>query len=77
MEITGLTVEEAFALDHGRQARLAYEEVVAARAPRFFVAARAAVGGRTHMLFDRLLLPLAADGETVDMLLGHLRKQTG
>ena len=76
IEITGLTVEEAFSADHGRQARAAYEEVVATRTPKFFHGARAAVAGRSHWVFDRLLLPLASDGETVDMLLGHLRAQT-
>jgi hypothetical protein len=77
MEITGLTVEEAFPVDHGTQARAAYEQVVAEGQPRLFIGARASVGGHTHRLFDRLLLPLASDGRTVDMLLGHLRAQTG
>jgi hypothetical protein len=75
IEITGLTVDEAFTGDHGRRAREAYEEVVASARPSLAIGARAAVGGRAHMVYDRLLLPLAGDGRTIDMLLGHLRAQ--
>jgi hypothetical protein len=75
IEITGMTVDEAFTGDHGRRARAAYEEVVATRRPSVVLNARAAVASRAHMIFDRLLLPLASDGHTVDMLIGHLRAQ--
>jgi hypothetical protein len=75
IEITGMTVDEAFTGDYGQRARTAYEEVVATARPSLKLGARAAVGGRAHMVFDRLLLPLASDGRAVDMLLGHLRAQ--
>ena len=75
IEITGMTVDEAFTGDHGLRARAAYEEVVASRRPSVVLNARAAVASRAHMIYDRLLLPLASDGRTVDMLLGHLRPQ--
>lgn len=75
MELTGLTIEEAFTSPHLELARAAYTEVVTTRQPMLTLGARSAVIGRSHVLFDRLLLPLASDGTTVDMLLGYLRRQ--
>jgi hypothetical protein len=75
VEITGMTLEKAFSPARLAPIRLAYMEVVAMRSPLLTTGLRAAVDGRCHVLFDRLLLPLASDGATVDMLLGHLRHQ--
>jgi hypothetical protein len=75
IEITGMTIEQAFTPDHLHNVRAAYTEVVMSKAPLVTYGARSAVIDKSHLLFDRLLLPLASDGSNVDMLLGHLRFQ--
>jgi hypothetical protein len=77
IELTGLMIEEAFAPDRIEAMRSAYTNVVLTRRPAQTLGARPAVIGRSHVVYDRLLLPLASDGLTVDMLLGYLRRQPG
>jgi hypothetical protein len=75
IEITGMTIEQAFSPGRVAPIRVAYTQVVRMRRPLLTTGLRAAVSGRCHVLFDRLLLPLASDGAKVDMLIGHLRHE--
>ena len=74
-EITGMRIEQAFSPGRVAPIRVAYTQVVRMRRPLLTTGLRAAVSGRCHVLFDRLLLPLASDGAKVDMLIGHLRHE--
>jgi hypothetical protein len=47
---------------------VSYRQVIAERRPHFLHGS-VAIPGREHVHYERLLLPLAADGRTVDMLL--------
>lgn len=69
-DITGLTVEEAYPRPEDLVAqRRAYGLVVSTAAP-FVDAYPMRIPGREHIAVSRLLLPLASDGMTVDMILG-------
>jgi len=74
-EITGLEIEEAFAPEHVETIRAAYS-AVADRGVPHVARSFAAIEGRQHVKYDRLLLPLASDGRTVDMMLGYLQPVT-
>lgn len=69
-DVTGLTLEEAYPRPADLAAqRRAYECVVMAGEPygdRYPMR----IPGKEHIMVSRLLLPLAADGSTVDMILG-------
>jgi hypothetical protein len=73
-ELTGLTFEEAFLPDRIEAIRSVYMEVVTTRKPLLTARTSPAVADRQHILYDRLLLPLASDGETVDMILGYVHR---
>ena len=69
-EITGKTTEEIQNQRLGRLLRKSYEEVIRVRLPS---AKTSTYEGRNRYLrYTRLLLPLSADGEVIDMLLGAL-----
>ena len=72
IELTGLTIEQAFAAERVESVRAVYSEVVMSRKPLLTLKMSSCVEDRNHILFDRLLLPLASDGLTVDMILGYL-----
>ncbi len=74
IELTGLTIEQAFAPKKLEAMRSAYTEVVTSRKPLLTLRTSPAVEDRHHIFYDRLLLPLASDGETVDMILGYLHR---
>jgi hypothetical protein len=74
-EITGLTIEEAFGATNVAQLRLDYTAVATARKPLLTLSARPAIVDRTHVVYDRLLLPLASDGVVVDMVLGYFHRR--
>jgi hypothetical protein len=73
-EITGRSIAEVFAPSRVAGIRAAYEEIVTTRRPSITRRATAAVSNREHILYDRLLLPLASDGTTVDMIAGYLQR---
>lgn len=74
VELTGLTIEQAFASEKVEAMRSAYAEVVTSRQPLLTLRTSPAVDDRHHILYDRLLLPLASDGKTVDMILGYVHR---
>ena len=53
-----------------RKALPEFNAVVESRTPRYSISTRYAK--KEHIAYDRLILPLASDGETVDMLIGLL-----
>ena len=67
-EITGKTTEEIKAERLRPVLRKAYENVVRSRQPA--AATRTYEGHNRYLVYARLLLPLSADGEVIDMLLG-------
>jgi hypothetical protein len=74
IELTGLTIERAFAPEKLEAMRSVYAEVVTSRKPLLTLRASPGVEDRHHIVYDRLLLPLASDGETVDMILGYVHR---
>ncbi len=74
IELTGLTIEQAFAPDRVEALRSVYAEVVTSRKPLLTLKASPGVADRDHILYDRLLLPLASDGQTVDVILGYVHR---
>jgi hypothetical protein len=74
VELTGLTIEQAFAPERVEAMRSAYTEVVTSRKPLLTLRTSPGVEDRHHILYDRLLLPLASDGGTVDMILGYVHR---
>jgi hypothetical protein len=74
IELTGLTIEQAFAPDKVDAVRAAYSEVVTSCRPLLTRKMASCVEDRNHIYFDRLLLPLASDGATVDMILGYVHR---
>lgn len=70
-EITGRTIDETFDPGVVPAVRAAYSQVVETRSPQV-ARSHAGIKGREHVRIDRILLPLASDGQTVDMLLGYL-----
>jgi len=68
-ELTGRTVEDIPAADMRDYLRGRYEAILADPAPMVDRSERVLMGARR---FELLLLPLAADGRTIDMLLGAL-----
>jgi hypothetical protein len=74
VELTGLTIEQAFTAARLEERRSAYTQVVTSRKPLLTLKASSAVEDRDHVQYDRLLLPLASDGETVDMILGYVHR---
>lgn len=74
IELTGLTIEQAFAPGNLESVRSVYSEVVTSRKPVLTLRASPGVEDRFHIFYDRLLLPLASDGETVDMILGYVHR---
>ena len=70
-ECTGRFIDEMFTAEEVPQIHEAYRTVVAERKPHFW-RTTLMMHGREHLNYARLLLPLASDGETVDMLIAAL-----
>lgn len=70
-EITGMELAEAMAPQYVDAIRAVYSYVAESGRPHV-ARSFAAIEGRQHVVYDRLLLPLASDGRTVDMMLGYL-----
>ena len=68
-DVTGKWVEEAFPAEAAAAIIKAYDGVVATRTPHHWANVMA-VPGREHIRFERIVFPLASDGETIDMLIG-------
>lgn len=69
VDITGKWIEEAFPEPAASTIIKAYDGVVATHEPHYW-AHVITVPGREHIHFERVVFPLARDGETVDMLIG-------
>ena len=67
-DITGLYAEEAYSGDYLAQALETYGAIIESRRPHLS-RHQIPVAGREHAEYDRLILPLAEDGDTVDMFL--------
>ncbi len=67
-DITGLYAEEAYPGDYLAQALETYGAIIESRRP-YLSRHRIPIEGRENAEYDRLILPLAADGDTVDMFL--------
>jgi hypothetical protein len=67
-DITGLYAEEAYPEDYLAQVLETYGAIIESRRPQLS-RHQIPIDGREHAEYDRLILPLAADGETVDMFL--------
>ena len=67
-DITGLYAEEAYSGDYLAQALETYGAIIESRQPRLS-RHQIPIEGREHAEYDRLILPLAEDGDTVDMFL--------
>jgi hypothetical protein len=69
VDVTGKWIEEAFPPEPAAAITSAYDNVVATRTPHHWASVMG-VPGRDHIRFERIVFPLASDGETVDMLIG-------
>jgi hypothetical protein len=67
-DITGLYAEKVYPKAYLAQALETYGAIIESRRPHLS-RHRIPVEGREHAEYDRLILPLAADGDTVDMFL--------
>ncbi len=67
-DITGLYAEEAYSDDYLAQVLETYGAIIESRRPQLS-RYRIPIEGRDHAEYDRLILPLAADGDTVDMFM--------
>ena len=67
-DITGLYAEEAYPDEYVAQALETYGAIIESRRPHLS-RHRIPIEGREHAEYDRLILPLAADGDRVDMFL--------
>ena len=66
MELTGRSIAEAFAADRVEGIRASYAGVVVSRQPLLTSSVRRPVRPpEGHVVYDRLLLPLATDGATI------------
>ena len=67
-DITGLYAEEAYSGDYLAQVLESYGAIIENRRPHLS-RHQVPIEGRENAEYDRLILPLAADGDTVDMFL--------
>jgi len=68
-DMTGKWVEDAFPAEAATAIVRAYDGVVATLTPHHWATVMS-VPGREHIRFERIVFPLASDGETIDMLIG-------
>ncbi len=67
-DITGLYAEEAYPEEYLAKALETYGGIIESRRP-YLSRHRIPIADRDHAEYDRLIMPLAADGDTVDMFL--------
>jgi hypothetical protein len=68
-EYTGAFIDDVFEAEDAARMGAAYREIVDRREPHYWVN-QAAVRGNPPVRYSRLMVPLATDGQTVDMLMG-------
>jgi len=73
---TGLSVDAAWPADDAETVLASYRQVVAQKAPVFYLPARPFGQDRTSQV-GVMLLPLSSDGERVDVILGYLSDGVG
>jgi hypothetical protein len=71
IDVTGRYVEEIGFSDRAPSVLAYYAAVVTTREPSCHIV-RFTRGGGRHLTYERVILPLSSDGETVDMLLGGI-----
>ncbi len=67
-DITGLYAEETYPEEYLNKALETYGAIIESRRPHLS-RHRIPIEGREHAVYDRLILPLAKDGDTVDMFM--------
>ena len=68
-EYTGAFIDDVFEPADAARMNAAYRDIVERREPHYWVN-QAAVRGNAPVRYSRLMVPLATDGATVDMLMG-------
>jgi len=68
-DLTGKFIDEVFRPDDAARVAEAYARVIEDRAPHYW-RTNVMLPGREFVHYERLILPLASDGESVDMLIG-------
>lgn len=68
-EFTGAFIEDVFEPADAARVHAAYRAIVETREPHSWLTS-AAVRGNRPLRYSRLMVPLATDGETVDILMG-------
>ncbi len=68
-DFTGRTIDEVFSPEAAAKIGATYTQIVESGEPHYWREALA-FPGREHIEYERLMCPLASDGETVDMLIG-------
>ena len=68
-DITGQWLDEKYPRDEYDKLAVTFHEAIADREPNY-LRSKLKIPNREFIAYERLLCPLAADGETVDMLFG-------
>ena len=68
-EYTGAFIEDVFEADDAVRLQAAYREIVETRQPHYW-STSIVVRGNPPVRYARLMVPLASDGDTVDILMG-------
>ncbi len=68
-DFTGQLIDEVFPPEAAAKVNAAYRQVVESGEPHYW-RENLAFEGREHIAYERLICPLASDGETVNMLIG-------
>lgn len=74
-DATGLWFEDIYEGKRMLETQADYQDIIELRGPAL-QRRRVPVTGREFLIFERLALPLAADGENVDMILSLLRYES-
>lgn len=68
-DLTGQCIDEVFGPEDAAKTEAAYARIVKTREPHYW-RTHMMMPGREFVHYERVMVPLASDGETVDMLIG-------
>ena len=68
-DLTGKFVDEVFSAEDTRKVHDAYDSIIETRTPHHW-RSNIMLAGREFIHYERLMLPLASDGKTVDKMIG-------
>lgn len=68
-DLTGKCIDEVFRPDDAARTEATYAAVIASGEPHYW-RTNVMLPGREFVHYERVMVPLASDGETVDMLIG-------